>query len=87
MSKYVSTIMSVSVHHEAVNPFYSEFNVVVRVEDEGGGPFLVLEQSTDDGVNQKIRVDYDELLAVVQAAKMLMEQTYIEKASKTQNER
>ena len=82
MSKYVSTIMSVSVHREAVDPIYGEFNVVVRVEDEGGGPFLVLEQSTDDGANQKIRVDYDELLAVVQAAKMLMEQTYIEKASK-----
>ena len=82
MSKYVSTIMSVSVHQKAVDPTYGEFNIVVRVEDEGAGPFLVLEQSTDDGVNQKIRVDYDELLAVVQAAKMLMEQTYIEKASK-----
>ncbi len=81
MSKYVSTIMSVSVHNKAVNPIYGEFNVVVRVEDEGGGPFLVLEQSTDDSVNQKIRLDYDELLAVVQAAKMLMEQTYIEKVS------
>lgn len=81
MSKYVSTIMSVSVHNKAVNPIYGEFNVVVSVEDEGAGPFLVLEQSTDDGANQKIRVDYDELLAVVQAAKMLMEQTYIEKVS------
>ena len=82
MSKYISTIMSVSVHHESVNPIYGEFNVVVRVEDEGAGPFLVLEQSSDDGANQKIRVDYDELLAVVQAAKMLMEQTYFEEASK-----
>ena len=82
MSKYVSTIMSVSVHREAVDPFYGECNVVVRVEDEGGGPFLVLEQSTNDGANQKIRFDYDELLAVVQIAKMLMEQTYIEEASK-----
>ena len=78
MSKYISTIMSVSVHNKAVNPIYGEFNVVVRVEDEGGGPFLVLEQSTDDSANQKIRLDYDELLAVAQAAKMLMEQTYIE---------
>ena len=87
MNNYVSTIMSVSVHHETVNPFYSDLNVVVRVEDEGDGPFLVLEQSTNDGANQKIRIDYDELLAVVQAAKMLMEQTYMEKASKTQYER
>ena len=81
MNKYVSTIMSVSVHNKAVNPIYGEFNVVVRVEDEGGGPFLVLEQSTDDSANQKIKLDYDELLAVVQAAKMLMEQTYIEQVS------
>ncbi len=81
MNNYVSTIMSVSVHQKAVNPIYGEFNIVVRVEDEGAGPFLVLEQSSDDGANQKIRVDYDELLSVVQAAKMLMEQTYIEKVS------
>ena len=86
MNKYVSTIMSVSVHNKAVNPIYGEFNVVVRVEDEGGGPFLVLEQSTDDGANQKIRVDYDELLVVVQAAKMLMEQTYIEKVGEDSDE-
>ena len=81
MNKYVSTIMSVSVHNKAVNPIYGEFNVVVHVEDEGAGPFLVLEQSTDDSASQKIRLDYDELLAVVQAAKMLMEQTYIGKVS------
>ena len=81
MSKYVSTIMSVSVHQKAVNPIFGEFNIVVRVEDEGAGPFLVLERSSDDGANQKISVDYDELVSVVQAAKMLMEQTYIEKVS------
>ena len=86
MSKYISTIMNVSVHQKAVNPIFGEFNIVVRVEDEGAGPFLVLEQSTDDGANQKIRVDYDELLVVVQAAKMLMEQTYIEKVSEDSNE-
>lgn len=81
MSKYVSTIMSVAVHNKAVNPIYGEFNVVVRVEDEGAGPFLVLEQNTDDRANQSIRLDYDEFLAVAQAAKMLLEQTYIEKVS------
>ena len=79
MSKYISTIMNVSVHQKTVNPIFGEFNIVVRVEDEGGGPFLVLEQSTDDGANQKIRVDYDELLSVVQAAKMLMDQTIYRK--------
>lgn len=79
MSKYVSTITSVSVHNKSVNPIFGEFNVVVRVEDEGAGPFLVLEQSTDDLANQSIRLDYDEFLAVAQAAKMLLEQTYIEK--------
>ena len=86
MSKYISTIMSVSVHQEAVDPTYGEFNIVVRVEDEGAGPFLVLEQPQSRGANQKIRVDYDELLAVVQAAKMLMEQTYIEKVGEDSNE-
>jgi hypothetical protein len=81
MSKYVSTITSISVHNKAVNPIFGEFNVVVRVEDEGAGPFLVLEQNTDDLANQSIRLDYDEFLAVAQAVKMLLEQTYIEKVS------
>ena len=81
MSKYVSTIVSVSVHHKDVNPIFGESNVVVRVEDEGGGPFLVLEQITADSTDQSIRLDYDEFLAVAQVAKMLLEQTYIEKVS------
>ena len=81
MSNYVSTIMSVSVHNKAANPIYGEFNVVVRLEDEGAGPFLVLEQSTDDAENQKIRLDYEELLAVARVAKMLMEQTHIDNTS------
>jgi hypothetical protein len=81
MSKYVSTITSISVHNKAVNPIFGEFNVAVRVEDEGAGPFLVLEQNTDDLANQSIRLDYDEFLAVAQAVKMLLEQTYIEKVS------
>lgn len=81
MSNYVSTIMSVSVHNKAVNPIYGEFNVVVHLEDEGAGPFLVLEQNTDDVANQKIRLDYEELLAVARVAKMLMEQTHIDNTS------
>ena len=81
MSNYVSTIMSVSVHNKASNPIYGEFNVMVHLEDEGAGPFLVLEQNTDDVANQKIRLDYEELLALVRAAKMLMDQTHIEKVS------
>ena len=81
MSNYVSTIMSVSVHNKASNPIYGEFNVMVHLEDEGAGPFLVLEQNTDDVANQKIRLDYDELLAVARVAKMLMEQTHIDNTS------
>lgn len=81
MSNYVSTIMSVSVHNKASNPIYGEFNVMVHLEDEGAGPFLVLEQNTDDVANQKIRLDYEELLALTRAAKMLMDQTHIEKVS------
>ena len=80
MSKYETTILQVAVHREDVNPIFGEGVTYVQVDDEAGGPFLLIEQKDDDTRNGTIRIDYEEFLAVAEAAKMLMHQVYIEKA-------
>jgi hypothetical protein len=54
--------------------------LTLSVDDEAGGPFLVIEQHDDDIENGKVRMDYEEFAAVAEAAKMLMHQMYIEQA-------
>ena len=79
MKKCVTTIMKVVIHRENANPVFGEGNTYVSIDDEGGGPFVVLEQHDGDINPGTIRIDYDEFLEVAEAAKMLMHQTHIEK--------
>jgi len=72
--------MQVSIHCEEVNPVFGHGNTYVSVDDEAAGPFLVIEQHDDDGGEPgKLRFEYEEFVAVAEAAKMLMHQMYIEK--------
>ena len=81
MSEFKTTITQVSIHREDANPIFGEGNTYVSVEDEAGGPFLVIRNDSDEHGINSIRIDYDEFLAVAEAAKMLMHQMYIEKAA------
>ena len=78
--KYATTILKVAVHRETESPVFGEGNTYVSVDDEAGGPFIVLEQENDLPTPGAMRLDYDELLVVVETAKMLMHQMYIEQA-------
>jgi|694.fasta_scaffold35270_9 hypothetical protein len=80
MTKYVTTILKVAVHREEENPVFGEGNTFVSIEDEAAGPFIIIEQD-DYESNRTIRIDYEELLAINEAAKMLMHQLYVEKAA------
>ena len=80
MSNYKTTIMQVSVHGEESNPIFGEGNTYVSVDDEAGGPFLIIEQHDDSNEPGKVKFDYEEFIAVAEAAKMLMHQMYIEQA-------
>lgn len=73
--------MQVSIHCEEVNPVFGEGNTYISVDDEADGPFLVIEQHDDGGESGKLRFDYEEIVAVAEAAKMLMHQMYIEQAA------
>ena len=81
---YVTTILKVAVHRDTENPVFGEGNTYVSIDDEAGGPFIVIEQDMSDFHNQhenKIRLDFQELEEITKAAKMLMHQMYIEKES------
>ena len=81
MSKYKTTILTVAIHREESNPIFGEGNTYVSVDDEAAGPFLTIEQTDVVMENGKVRMDYEEFLAVAEAAKMLMHQMYIEQAA------
>ena len=80
MTKYATTTLKVAVHREDVNPVFGESVTFVSVDDEAGGPFLVIEQHDDVARTGAVRFDYEEFLAVAEAAKTLMHQMYIEQA-------
>ena len=80
MTKYATTTLKVAVHREDVNPVFGEGVTYVIVDDEAGGPFLVIEQHDDVARPGAVRLDYEEFMAVAEAAKMLMHQMYIEQA-------
>ena len=80
MSTYKTTILQVSVHREESNPVFGEGNTYVSVDDEAAGPFLTIQQHDENSEPGKVRMDYEEFMAVAEAAKMLMHQMYIEKA-------
>jgi hypothetical protein len=85
MTKYVNTILKVAVHRESENPVFGEGNTFVSVEDDAAGPFIVIEQNDSYNTDKTLRMEYEELLAVTEAAKMLMHQLYVEAATMESN--
>jgi hypothetical protein len=70
---YKTTTLMVAVHPEDDNPVFGERATHIRVEDEGGGSFLVISQSHDNIQPGEIRVDFEELTKIHEASKMLRE--------------
>ena len=68
--KLLITPLKVSVHRRGDNPVYSERGINVTVDDEGGGPFIVLD--SNEGMEDGLRIDMDELEAVTAAARKLI---------------
>lgn len=52
-----------SIYPEGQNPVYGDDVTKIRVDDEAGGGFLVVSQSTDAGLNE-IRLTVEELCAL-----------------------
>ena len=67
--KLLITPIKVSVHRKGDNPVYSERAIKVTVDDEGSGPFIVLE---NEGMEDGLRIDMDQLEAATAAARQLI---------------
>lgn len=71
--KIVATPLKLAVHRVGVNPVFGESVFTVEVDDEGSGPYVIL--TANDGIDAEtgLRIDLDELEAVTDAARALIE--------------
>ena len=76
---YINTITAIVVHPPDLNPVFDEGIITVRLDDEAGGPFVVLEQDID-GTVQQVRVCFEEVEALVQAISQLRAQPAVQQA-------
>lgn len=67
----VITPIAFSVHRRGESPIYGEQTTRVTVDDEGGGPFVVISQMHDHIEPGKVSLDFDELQAVLTATQAL----------------
>ena len=69
MSNYRATPISCHITHVDQHPIFGE-GMLITLEDESGGAFLVIKSTGDDGGS--IRVDLEELeLLVIEARKLI----------------
>lgn len=59
MMEYESRITEMTHCTKGV-PLFHESSITIRIEDESGGEFLVVSQSTDAGPDNCIRIDPEE---------------------------
>lgn len=68
--KYRITPVTYSVHLEKDNPIFGESVVQVTLDDEAGGPFIILKQVNEHD-NGTVRLDFDEFQTIVEAVASL----------------
>ena len=69
MTTYRATPISTHITREKQHPIFGE-GVLLTLDDEGGGPFLIIQDTSDDG--GKIRVELGELEILLVEARKLM---------------
>ena len=68
---YKITTLKLSVHPEDDNPVFGEQSTHIRIEDDAGGPYLVISQCHDDIKPGEICLSFEELTKVYKAAMLL----------------
>jgi hypothetical protein len=68
-----STPIGTSVHQHDVNPLYGEGVTHVLLEDNAAGAYILLKQCDEHSKVGEIRLDIEELEAVLVAARDLIE--------------
>lgn len=78
MTAVKTTINSIAIHRAGDSPIFGESTTIVRLDDDGGGPFIVIEQVTE-ALHSVVKLDPDELPAVMRAAFRLLRQESIDR--------
>lgn len=76
MTQYYNTITQISVGTQTENPVFGEC-IRIKLEDEGGGMFLVFEQDCDDDRKHQVRIGFDEWDNITQAVLTLKNQALV----------
>ena len=79
MTAVQTTINSIAIHRAGDSPIFGESTTIVRLDDEGGGPFIVIEQLTDTQPSV-VKLDHEEVALVMRAASRLLRQGSIDQA-------
>ena len=69
----MKTITAISIHRTGESPIFGEGAITVRLDDEGGGAFFVLEES-----GQQVRVTAEELDEIREAVAIMLGQEGVE---------
>ncbi len=71
--EYKTTVLKIAVHPDDESPLYGNLLTHVSIEDEGGGPYLVIEQFEDNRKPGVVRIDFDELPAIALTGQALIQ--------------
>lgn len=74
--KYTNTITQISVGYTNENPIYGDC-IRVKLEDECGGMFLVIEQDTETETVHQVRISLDEWEHICDAVAVLTNQPLV----------
>ena len=72
MIKLEATSITTSVHHEEDNPVFGESSTHITIDDEAGGPFIVLKQCHDYIKPGEVRLDMNELELICKVARKMV---------------
>lgn len=72
----MNTITQITLHQENDNPIYGESVLTISINDENTGPFLMLTSYRED-TPSIIELDFDDIDKIVEAVKILRNQSSI----------
>lgn len=70
------TVTEIAVHKEGESPIFGEIVTHVKLDDEGGGPFIKITQHNDTKMDE-IRLDFNEIEYILKAIETLKAQDYV----------
>lgn len=71
MKTHNITPIKYSIHREGDSPMFGETSIHVSLDDDGAGEFLTIQQNSDNPEAGVVRLDFEELPLILEAAKLL----------------